>query len=155
MGADGAGSRLIATDQSGTRRSPPGRYFERNAEASVRCYGSSSAFSRASEDTSFECTPLPDCVRPVRRRKIYVMDTDGGGVRQLTSTANVEELDPSWSPDWRTIAYYRRPAGEDADGDMMNADGTGQRRVVSAPIPSGRRSRAARAGPRRGSASSA
>ena len=137
VGADGEGSRLIATDQNGIRRSPPGRYFERNAEASWSPDGRQLAFSRASEDTSFECTPLPDCIQPVRADELYVMDTDGGGVRQLTSTPNVEELDPSWSPDGRRIAYYRRPAREDDAGEIwvMNADGTGQRRVALGANP--------------------
>ena len=75
---------------------------------------------------------------PVLADDVYAMNADGGGVRRLTSTSEVDELDPSWSPDGRMIAYYRRPReGEDPAGEVwvMNADGSAQRRVAHGANP--------------------
>jgi TolB protein len=136
--SDGAGSHRIVTNQNTTTQSPPGRYFETNGEASWAPNGGQLAFSRHTATTTFQCSPIPTCVRPVLADDVYVMNADGGGIRQLTSTPNVDELDPSYSPDGRMIAYYRRPAsGGDFQGEIwvMNADGSGQRRIALGANP--------------------
>ena len=51
---------------------------------------------------------------------IYVMNSDGSGVTQLTDNGE----DPSWSPDGRRIAFHSDRDG-DSDIYVMNADGTG------------------------------
>ena len=66
------------------------------------------------------------------------MNADGTDVRRLTSTPGVDELDPSYSPDGRMIAYYRRPEqGDDSVGEIwvMNADGSGQHLVALGANP--------------------
>jgi len=75
---------------------------------------------------------------------IYVMNADGSGLRQLTHTPG-EDGFPSWSPDGTTIAFtstrddcsHTAASGCRTTGDIgpyhtvyvMNADGSGQRRV--------------------------
>jgi TolB protein len=58
---------------------------------------------------------------------IYVVDTDGARERQLTSPVGHDEA-PRWSQDGRAITFQ-----SDREGPMtifvMNADGTGVRRV--------------------------
>jgi Tol biopolymer transport system component len=65
---------------------------------------------------------------------IYLMDVDGAGVgsnpTRLTSDAEAENY-PSWSPDGTRLTYQR-----DLDGAaiyVINADGTGQRRLSPTP----------------------
>ena len=53
------------------------------------------------------------------------MNADGSGQKALTRGA--KDSMPEWSPDWRRLAFVRVAAGKAAI-DVMNADGTGQRR---------------------------
>jgi Tol biopolymer transport system component len=81
---------------------------------------------------------------PGRQRDIYTMRLDGSDRRRLTRTPFLDEGNPAWSPNGRKIAFSR-------DGALwvMNANGTGARRVVGdwvvgasqypAWAPSGRR----------------
>jgi TolB protein len=136
--ADGGGSRVIVPDRNVTTQQPLGRYFETNGEAGWAPNGRQLVFSRHTSTISFSCTPIPDCARPVLTDELYVVNADGTGLRQLTSTPNVQDLDASWSPDGRMIAYFRRPDGaDDAHGEIwvMNADGTGQRRIALGANP--------------------
>jgi dipeptidyl aminopeptidase/acylaminoacyl peptidase len=136
--ADGGGSHVIVPNQNVTTQNPPARYFETNGEASWAPGGRQLAFSRHTATTTFQCTPFPGCVKPVLADDVYVTNADGTGVRQLTSTANVDELDPSFSPDARMIAYYRRPTGrDDTAGEIwvMKSDGSGQHRVALGANP--------------------
>jgi WD40 repeat protein len=57
-----------------------------------------------------------------RGRLIYVMDTDGSHIRQLSLNESYDSH-PCWSPDGTQIAFSRR---EDEDWDiyLMNADGS-------------------------------
>ena len=60
---------------------------------------------------------------------IYVIDADGTGQTNLTSTKTIIEDEPSWSPDGKQIAFTRADAGDvyaDQDVYLMNADGTGR-----------------------------
>lgn len=77
---------------------------------------------------------------PVLKRgtDLYVMDSDGGGVRRLTTSGiNVA---PDWSPDGRRIVFR---GGDGNEIHVMNADGTDQsllRDMAGHPIwsPNGR-----------------
>jgi TolB protein len=62
-----------------------------------------------------------------RNADVFVRDPDGT-VRQVTKTAWYEGS-PSWSPDRKQIVYVSARGG-DADIYVMNADGTGQRRLA-------------------------
>jgi Tol biopolymer transport system component len=62
-----------------------------------------------------------------RLRNIYVMNSDGSGVRRLTKGADAEF--PRWSPDGKNIAYVANllvVAGANASIDVMRADGSRQ-----------------------------
>jgi TolB protein len=58
------------------------------------------------------------------RFDIYVMNTNGSGLRRLAPTSF--DTDPVWSHDGGKIAYVRA-----YDIWLMNADGTGQRKLTS------------------------
>jgi Tol biopolymer transport system component len=54
--------------------------------------------------------------------RIYLVRADGGGLRRLTSAANVEDVDPAWRPDGSQIAFTRRD-GRGWRLYLMSADG--------------------------------
>lgn len=57
---------------------------------------------------------------------LYVMNADGTGTRQLTST-RANDGHPTWSPDGERIAFQR---GDPSRLYVMAADGSGQRRLT-------------------------
>jgi TolB protein len=62
---------------------------------------------------------------------LWLMDADGGGQTQLTSNvvANVQDIEPAWSPDGQSIAFAH---GLDGARDLELIDlGTGARRVLA------------------------
>ncbi len=75
-------------------------------------------------------------------REVYVMGADGSGPVNL-SRNEAEDLLPEWSPDGARILFFsdrgvpRGPNGELA-GHLwvMDADGSGQRRLTREPLPS-------------------
>jgi TolB protein len=80
----------------------------------------------------------------VRGYDIWVMNADGSEQRRLTS-GGARDLAPNWSPDGRTIAFDRR-VGRGGSGNqgrkassyeifVMNADGSGQRRLARGAGP--------------------
>jgi Tol biopolymer transport system component len=64
-------------------------------------------------------------------RDVYVMPAAGGALTRLT-TDPANGMYPSWSPDGSTIAFMSWRGGR-TEIFVMNADGSGQRRVVSMP----------------------
>jgi len=68
--------------------------------------------------------------------EIYVMDADGTGLTRLThnpaTTVLSNDLSPAWSPDGSQIVYSSRRGGS-YGVHVMNANGTGVRRVADAP----------------------
>ena len=84
--------------------------------------------------------PLPRGGR-AENQDIYVINADGSGERRLTS-GPVQSIFPAWSPDGRKIAFTRatprRTLGVrrwHTDLYLMNADGSGQRRLTSGAPP--------------------
>ena len=66
--------------------------------------------------------------------EIYVMNTDGSNVVRLTNNAEPETM-PAWSPDGSMIAFTRQVFCYYVctfDVFVMNADGTGERRLATA-----------------------
>jgi TolB protein len=65
---------------------------------------------------------------------MYVIDADGTGQMNLTSSKTMIEDEPSWSPDGEHIAFTRQDADDvyvDQDVYVMNADGTGRTRLAN------------------------
>ena len=60
--------------------------------------------------------------------EIYLMDTDGSNVEQLTSNGDTDEY-PCWSPDGEFIAFVSRRDGN-AEIYRMRADGSAQTRIT-------------------------
>ncbi|MBC6461133.1 PD40 domain-containing protein, partial [Actinomadura sp. HBU206391] len=64
-----------------------------------------------------------------RQGDIWVMNADGSGARRVTADA-VYEMDPTWSPDGKWIAYARGPV-EEPRVWAIRADGTLARAVTA------------------------
>jgi TolB protein len=72
---------------------------------------------------------------PSRTADVYVVDADGGNLRQLTDTAECEDT-PTWSPDGQQIVAASKLDCEDASSSLvvLNSDGSGEpKRIVEAP----------------------
>jgi hypothetical protein len=137
--ADGSGSNLVAADVHTSTADPTTLTVDRtnivNSEPNWSPDGRRIAFTRESTTSSQTCDlTTGQCnTNEDHQIDVYVMNADGSGLRQLTSTRAVNEEEPSWSPDGRQIAYFRMPeANADGVGEIwvMNADGTGQRAIA-------------------------
>jgi len=74
---------------------------------------------------------------------LYVVNFDGSGRRRLTKTAAPDAF-PSWSPDGERIAFFSGAVGPSASADnegesayiyVINAGGTGMRRLANSLVP--------------------
>jgi hypothetical protein len=63
--------------------------------------------------------------------ELYVSDADGANARRLTTTPDVDELTPDWTPDGTQIAYAAQLAEGRAQIWVVNVDGTGTRALTS------------------------
>jgi TolB protein len=107
-----SGRHLVSTDGSGSRWLP---YIPLTAVWSPD--GRRIAFASA-RDTRDKDNP-----------ELYLMDADGSNVRRLTRTPWAEGP-LSWSPDGRRLAFWRYPAKPRWAFFVMNADGSGVRKVT-------------------------
>ena len=138
--ADGTGANRILEDQNHATTNPIAHYLEDNGEPSWAPDGSRVAFSRRARTDTLICNPAPPSCSGTQtddQRDVFTMNRDGTDIRRLTSTSGKDEVDPSYSPDGRMIAYYRRPDGDNERGEVwvMNADGSGQHRVALGSYP--------------------
>jgi len=61
---------------------------------------------------------------------IFAINRDGTGLTQLTATADFDD-DPLYAPSGSELLFTRAVAGASFDAWIMNADGSGQRRVTA------------------------
>jgi TolB protein len=69
---------------------------------------------------------------------IYVMDGDGGSLRQLTGREpddDAHDEGPAWSPDGLQLAFTSGPGNLEGDIHVMAADGSGVRRITFNETP--------------------
>jgi dipeptidyl aminopeptidase/acylaminoacyl peptidase len=137
--ANGSGSRRIVTNRATTTFSGGvlTRYVEYNREPNWSPDGGRIVFAREAHTTS--CNGPPSCT-PTRNDvvDVFVMNADGSGLRQLTSTPGVDEEDPQFSPDGKAIVYYHLRAGsDDTQGQIwvMRADGGAKHKVANGANP--------------------
>jgi TolB protein len=64
------------------------------------------------------------------------MDADGTQQRRLTNTSEKDEAVPAWSPDGEKIAYVTGFFGDNPSIWVMDADVSGQKRLVDGNWPS-------------------
>jgi Tol biopolymer transport system component len=68
------------------------------------------------------------------RAQLWIMDADGGNQRQLTATADGENLEGDWAPDGATIAFRRCLGSGPGSCNiwLVDADGTNMRQLTVA-----------------------
>jgi Tol biopolymer transport system component len=146
MNADGSDQRRILANENTRTIDPPGTVVIDNNEPVFSPDGQTIAFSRRVITTVFQCNPFPNCTGQDRtfEEDIYLMNADGSGVRRLTSTAEVDEVDPSFAPDGTQVAYFYWPVSEQTGEDdpeetgevwMVGTDGGGAHRLVQGSNP--------------------
>lgn len=70
-------------------------------------------------------------VTPHHGSDIYLVHTDGAGLKRLTHTDSPATGSPAWSPDGRKVAFLTSPSGDTRARTVwvVHADGSGQRQV--------------------------
>lgn len=102
--------------------------------AATRLYRSANPYDMRARPTSF--SPDGSLVAVDGTGGIAIVPTRGGAPRRLTERrANGYDHSPLISPDGRLIAFARAPYRGMSDVFVMNADGTGLRRVTTTRIP--------------------
>jgi Tol biopolymer transport system component len=153
MNADGSGQQNLTGNLGGTLPvwSPNGQEIAFFRDSGFRPYlyvmnADGSGQRRVTQDSSYGSTWSPDGRRLAftsgfvpgnpGNSEIYVVNVDGTSLQQLTRDPGPDQ-NPAWSPDGRTIAFqsYReaRPLGRhrwQKVMHVMNADGSGQRRLT-------------------------
>jgi Tol biopolymer transport system component len=70
-----------------------------------------------------------DADGPVANTELYVVNSDGTGLRRLTTYPAGDRL-PAWSPDGQRIAFARGPDQFRNEVYVMNADGSNTRELI-------------------------
>ncbi|HEV7923058.1 MAG TPA: PDZ domain-containing protein [Thermoanaerobaculia bacterium] len=65
------------------------------------------------------------------RGDVFTVPAKNGEVRNLTQTPGVREMDASWSPDGKWIAYLSDRTGEEYEIYVRPADGSGEERRIT------------------------
>jgi Tol biopolymer transport system component len=137
--ANGSGSRRLVANRS--QRSVSGgvvtNYVEYNREPNWSPDGRRIVFTRESHTTKFACTPSCSESRS-DAADVFVMNADGSGLRQLTSAPGIDEEDPQFSPDGRSIVYYHLRHGDDdflGQIWVMRADGSAKHKIANGANP--------------------
>lgn len=68
------------------------------------------------------------------RGEIFTVPAEKGDIRNLTKTVAVNERDPAWSPDGKSIAYFSDASGE-YDLEIRDQNGLGEPRRISLGNP--------------------
>lgn len=126
--ADGSNLRQLTRGTTGS-----GKGGNCDADAAWSPDGRRIAFTRESG----ALVNVPGIGQRIERIGIYVMNADGTNVRQLTEVdtpTQAEDFGPQWSPDGTRIVFQRKntralPQGATAIY-VVNADGTGERRLT-------------------------
>ncbi len=66
------------------------------------------------------------------RQAIYVMDTSGNNLRQLTNLG-FNEVTPKWSPDGEWITFAAEPERDNSEIYVMRKDGSSMKRLTTIP----------------------
>ena len=146
MNGDGSGQHMILANEAQNILDPPQRIYTVNDEPAFSPDGRTIAFTRTVNTTTYQCNPFPNCTGSELTREvdIYLMNSDGTGLRRLTSTPNVDELDASIAPDGTRVVYFHWPERNqtpedppEATGELwiVGADGSGARRLVGGSNP--------------------
>jgi tricorn protease len=77
-----------------------------------------------SQITSFEIAPDGKRALFGAHGELYTVPAEHGNVRNLTGTPGVNERNPKWSPDGKTVAFISDKSGME-EIYLMNQDGTG------------------------------
>ncbi|HWJ51170.1 MAG TPA: hypothetical protein VNR42_09125, partial [Solirubrobacteraceae bacterium] len=115
IGVDGSGLRQLVAGGSDPAYSPDGRRIafvtNRDHDGTIR----------TGEDESQYANEL------------YVMNADGTGAGRLTHSSELDELEPTWSPDGTRIAYARQAEGFTKTIAVINADGSCGHEIAGDP----------------------
>jgi dipeptidyl aminopeptidase/acylaminoacyl peptidase len=68
----------------------------------------------------------------LRHHVLVLIDLEAGRATQLIANADADYINPVWSPDGSKIAFLRATAVQSTEIWVMNADGTGARRLRGA-----------------------
>lgn len=141
MNPDGSGRENLTTGPEGDTDpawSPDGRLLAFVRDGAVHLVrGDGSGVRRLATGSSPAWAP--DGVRLVLTKRtgqgadLYVIRSNGGGLRRLTRTAAVES-EPEWSPDGRSIVFVRAARTGSAHVYVMRPGGGGVGRVTTGPV---------------------
>ena len=70
----------------------------------------------------------------VHTSDLWIMHTDGSGLRDLTNTPDRNDVGPAWSPDGRSIAWSSEPDGSRAGQLFVMSLSTGVSRAITTPF---------------------